>query len=70
MYKLQKDDPIFGAANVVKNLTDNAFIPFDPSNTDYALFKSQIVSGEAQLEDSEGNIMTGEEAIAFIEELP
>ena len=35
MYKLIKDDPIFGAARNVIRVADGASIPFDPANTDY-----------------------------------
>ena len=50
--------------------TDNAFIPFDPANTDYQTFKAQINADEAQLEDADGNLMTPEEAKAFVATLP
>jgi len=35
MYKLFKDSLIGQSANIVIRLPDNAFIPFDPANTDY-----------------------------------
>jgi hypothetical protein len=36
MYKLLSNDSLTGAkATTVKRLSDNAFIPFDPANTDY-----------------------------------
>lgn len=54
----------------VKRLSDNAFIPFDPANTDYQTFKAQINADEAQLEDADGNLMTAEEAKAFVATLP
>ena len=38
MYKLLKTDPIFGEPTCVHRLSDNAFIPFDPDNTDYQEF--------------------------------
>lgn len=34
MYQLIPDTPI-SAATCVKRLSDNAFIPFDPANSDY-----------------------------------
>jgi hypothetical protein len=34
MYKLLPDT-ITGPASCIKRLSDNAFIPFDPANTDY-----------------------------------
>ena len=45
-------------------------IPFDPANTDYANFKSQINNDEAELEDADGNLMSPDEAKAFVKELP
>ena len=54
----------------VQRLSDTAFIPFDPGNTDYQAFKAQILAGEAELEDADGNLMTEAEATAYIETLP
>ena len=54
----------------VVRLSDNAFIPFDPSNTDYQQFKAQINADEARLEDADGNLMTPEEAKAYVATLP
>lgn len=45
-------------------------IPFDPANTDYANFKAQINADEAQLEDADGNLMTAEQAKAYVATLP
>jgi hypothetical protein len=56
--------------NQVLRLADNACIPFDPANTDYANFKKQINDKFAQLEDADGNLMTSAQAIAFVKELP
>jgi hypothetical protein len=71
MYKLQPNNPITNEpAQIVKRLSDNAVIPFDPANTDYANFKAQINAGEAELQDAEGNVMTAEQAQAFVKELP
>jgi len=53
----------------VKRLSDNAFIPFDPANTDYQKFKVDVMEG-AELQDAEGNEMTPDEAVAFISNLP
>ena len=69
MYQLQKN-PITSAVWAVLHLSDNALIPFDPANTDYQNFKAQINADEAQLEDAEGNMMTAEEAKAFVATLP
>ena len=57
-------------ANAVQRLSDNAFIPFDPANTDYANFKKQILADEAQLQDAEGVTMSASEAKAYIATLP
>ena len=62
MYKLIQ----FG----VLRLADNTFIPFAPDNTDYQNFKKQINADEAQLEDSEGTLMTAEQAKAYVATLP
>ena len=55
-------------ANAVQRLSDNAFIPFDPANTDYANFKKQILADEAQLQDADGNVMA--DAKAYVASLP
>ena len=64
MYRLIKN------IKSVERLSDNAFIPFDPANTDYQNFKKQINADEAQLEDADGNLMTAAEAKAYIATLP
>ena len=56
--------------NQVLRLADNACIPFDPANTDYANFKAQINADEAQLEDADGNLMSPEQAKAYVATLP
>lgn len=67
MYKLTSID---GIVSAVKRLSDNAFIPFDPANTDYQQFKQAINDDTAQLEDAEGVLMTPEEAKAYVATLP
>lgn len=69
VYK-QVNKPFGDLANVVQRLSDNAFIPFDQANTDYQQFKAQINADGAQLEDADGNLMTAEEAKAYVETLP
>ena len=64
MYKLIKD------IKSVQRLSDNACIPFDPDNTDYQNFKKQINADEAELLDADGNLMTAEQAKAFVATLP
>lgn len=58
-----------GTFDSVQRLTDMAFIPFDPANTDYQKFKADVLAG-AELQDADGNVMTTEEATAYISELP
>jgi hypothetical protein len=69
MYK-QYFDRDGSVANGIKRLSDGAFIPFDPANTDYANFKSEINEGTAELQDADGNTMTAEQAQDFVKELP
>ena len=64
------NDPIKGNVGWVTNLENNANIPFDPMNTDYQTFKAQINADEAQLEDADGQLMTADEAKAFVATLP
>ena len=54
----------------ILRIADNAFIPFDPANTDYANFKTAILEDKAQLQDADGNTMTAEQAKDFVKELP
>lgn len=42
---------------------------FDPANADYQTFKADVLAG-AELQDVDGNVMTQEEAEAFIASLP
>jgi len=44
MYKLIKDS-ITNQTNSVKRLSDNAFIPFDPANTDYQQYLAWVAEG-------------------------
>ena len=71
MYKLAKD-PCSGKVDVVIKYLEGLriSIPFDPANTDYQQFKAQINADEAQLEDADGNLMSPEEAKAFVATLP
>ena len=64
MYRLFPDN-FMGAAQCIKRIADNAFIPFDPANTDYAEFKKAVIEG-AELQDASGNVMSPEAAQQFI----
>ena len=44
MYKLIKN-PITQQVNMVQRLSDNAFIPFDPDNTDYIVYLKWLSEG-------------------------
>jgi len=46
MYKLMPDT-YMGPAKVVRRLADNAFIPFDPQNRDYAEYLKWLEEGNA-----------------------
>ena len=50
----------------VIRLSDGAAIPADPDNTDYQNFKYQINHDEAELEDADGNLMSPEQAKAYV----
>jgi hypothetical protein len=53
MYQLLPDT-MMGAAQVIKRLSDNAFIPFDLTNTDYQAFlKYQAEGGKVYGADEE-----------------
>ena len=46
MYKLLSNDIVTGnAAQFIKRLSDNAFIPFDPANTDYQEYLKWVAEG-------------------------
>ena len=53
--------------NAILRVADNAFIPFDPANTDYANFKKEVLAG-AELQNANGVVMT--DASAYIASLP
>ena len=68
MYKVSIDSRN-NTVNGISRLDDNAWIPLDPDNTDYANFKKEVLAG-AELQDADGNVMTQEQADAFIATLP
>ena len=45
MYQLLKDPFNNLQNNVVKRTSDNAFIPFDPANTDYQAYLKWVAEG-------------------------
>jgi hypothetical protein len=69
MYKNNGIDPTTGLPMPsVNKITDDGTIisiPINPSNTDYANFKKEVLAG-AELQDADGNTMTTEEATEFI----
>ena len=69
-YKLKSQiDLHSNVVNVaVTRLSDGAYIPFDPDNTDYQNFKKDLSEG-ASLKDSEGNDMTAEQITTFLQGL-
>lgn len=48
MYQLLPDTP-FGVATCIKRTADNAFIPFDPANTDYQEYLRWLADGNEPL---------------------
>jgi hypothetical protein len=56
--------------SAVRRSEDDACIPFDPVNTDYARFKQEINADQAQLQDADGNVMSAADAKAFVATLP
>jgi len=69
MYKLLKGmkNDVVGVSILIGNMLYS--IPFEPDNTDYANFKKEVLAG-AELQDSEGQAMSQEEANQFIATLP
>lgn len=55
--------------SLIQRLSDGAYIPFDPANTDYAKFKLDIANG-VELQDADGNVMTAEQVQEFLATLP
>ena len=70
MYKLQKDN-LTGKITSI-GILENPFtvIPIDPANTDYANFKREINDETAQLQDADGNLMSAQQAKAYVATLP
>jgi hypothetical protein len=68
MYKLN-NDIINKTVCSVNKLDANMSIPFAPDNTDYQQFVRDIKNG-VQLNDANGNAITGTELTTFISTLP
>jgi hypothetical protein len=49
MYKLNPVHPIWGNPQSVQRLSDGAFIPFDPANTDYKEYLKWVAEGNQPL---------------------
>ena len=54
MYQLQSES--MGAATCIKRIADNAFIPFDPQNTDYAEYLKWLEEGNEPMPPDEPNV--------------
>jgi hypothetical protein len=57
MYQFLPDTPM-GAATCIKRIADNAFIPFDPANTDYQKYLEWLAEGNLPIlaDAEEGNV--------------
>ena len=62
IFKLLNDNSVLSSTGFV--------IPFQVDSTDYQLFKAQINSSMAELEDKNGMLMTKEESKAYVATLP
>jgi hypothetical protein len=67
MYRIHKD--INNTEVAIEESSIPMYIPFDPANTDYQKFKKDVLAG-AELQDADGNVMTPEEAKAYVATLP
>ena len=71
MYRLYKDNATNQVCAINQTVNGVEYsIPIDPANTDYQNFKKQINADEAQLEDADGNLMSPEQAKAYVATLP
>ena len=65
MYKLITVQRMGFESIYLIRLADNASIPFDPANVDFQNFKKEVLAG-VELQDADGNVMTQEQADAFV----
>jgi hypothetical protein len=49
MYQLTNPHPVTNEVQCIKRLSDNAFIPFDPANTDYQAYLAWLAEGNTPL---------------------
>jgi hypothetical protein len=54
MYQLIKNF-LTGETKIVKRLSDNAFIPFEPANTDYQVYLKWVAEGGVPIPADEQN---------------
>jgi hypothetical protein len=59
----------YGKPAGIHRLPDGAFIPFEPANTDYQVFKSDLAKG-VELQDANGVAMTADQIATFLGTLP
>jgi hypothetical protein len=59
MYKLLPTSPTGAEAQCIKRLADNAFIPFDEQNSDFAEYQRWLAEGHEPLPaDTPGDVET------------
>lgn len=71
MYKIIGNDFNEKPINGIKRLSDNAFIPFDPDNTDYEAFKSAVLNqqpGGAVVEDGDSFSLNVDPNLSILED--
>jgi hypothetical protein len=66
-YRLALLGSLTKTQDTVIRLSNNAFIPFDPDNTDYQQFKIDIANG-VELQDADGKPIT--DVTQFMKGLP
>jgi hypothetical protein len=70
LYKLCPNDTVLGTpATCVQRLSDTAFIPFDPANTDAVEFCKWLKDGNVPEASDDGEVPTQEEIDAIIAKL-